>query len=120
MLANKGRILQKMEEFDLDVIIASHPENVSYLSDYQSHMPYMYRFFNIGSYAIFPRKDDISPVLIVPAGDVAWEARFPSWFKEVYTIGNSFYITNSEGTLGKEENKFKLENHCFFPRKHSN
>ena len=37
MLANRQRILQKMEEFDLDVIIASHPENVSYLSDFQSH-----------------------------------------------------------------------------------
>jgi len=30
MLANRQRILQKMEEFDLDVIIASHSENVSY------------------------------------------------------------------------------------------
>ena len=107
MLANKRRIIQKMEKYDLDAIIASHPENVSYLSDYQSHMPYMYRFFNVRSYAIFPRRDDISPVLIIPAGDAAWEARFPSWFKEVYTIGNPFYIISSEGTLNKEEKKFK-------------
>lgn len=44
MLANKRRIIEKMEKYDLDAIIASHPENVSYLSDYQSHTPYMYRF----------------------------------------------------------------------------
>ena len=45
MLANKERMLQKMEEFDLDAIIASHPENVSYLSDFQSHLPYIVSFF---------------------------------------------------------------------------
>ena len=47
MLLNTERALQKMEEFSLDVIIASHPENVSYLADIQSHRDYMYRFSSV-------------------------------------------------------------------------
>lgn len=77
MLANKERILQKMEEFNLDAIIASHPENVSYLGDFQSHLPYMYRFLNVESYALFPRRADIAPCLIIASVDAAWAARFP-------------------------------------------
>ena len=56
MLVNKERMLKKMEEFNLDAIIASHPENVSYLADFQSHLPYMYRFLNVESFALFARK----------------------------------------------------------------
>jgi Xaa-Pro dipeptidase len=107
MLANKERILQKMEEFDLDVIIASHPENVSYLADFQSHLSYMYRFWNVESYALFPRMSDIAPALIISGGEVAWAARYPSWVEEVYTFGHSFYVVSPEGSLSKGESKFK-------------
>lgn len=107
MLANRRRIIEKMEQFELDILIATYPENVCYLSNYQSHKPYLWRFFDTYSYAIFPRRDDIAPALIIPVKDVTWEARFPSWFKEVYTFGNPSYILSSGEILGKEENKFK-------------
>jgi len=107
MLANKQRILQKMEEFDLDVIIASHPENVSYLSDFQSHLPYMYRFLNVESYALFPRRLDIEPCLIITRVDIAWAARYPTWVREVYTFGNRFYSVYPEGTLSEGEKRYK-------------
>ena len=70
MLFNKERMLGKMEEFNLDAVIASHPENVSYLSDFQSHRSFMYRFLNAESFALFPRKADVSPALIISKGDV--------------------------------------------------
>ncbi|HYB19615.1 MAG TPA: aminopeptidase P family N-terminal domain-containing protein, partial [Thermodesulfobacteriota bacterium] len=107
MLANKERILQKMEEFNLDAIIASHPENVSYLSNFQSHLPYMYRFLNVESYALFPRRADIAPCLIIASVDAAWAARFPSWVQEVYTYGNPEYVVYPEGTLSEGEKKYK-------------
>ncbi len=107
MLANKERMLQKMEQFNLDVLIASHPENVSYLADFQSHLPYMYRFLNVESFALFPRRPDIAPALIIGKGDVAWAARYPSWMKEVYTFGNDVYFVYPEGTLSEGEKKFK-------------
>ena len=101
MLANKERMLQKMEQFDLDVIIASHPENVSYLSDFQSHLPYMYRFLNVESYALFPRRKDIEPALVITRVDVAWAARYPTWVREVYPFGNRYYHVFPEGTLSE-------------------
>ncbi len=107
MLVNKERMLQKMEQFNLDVLIASHPENVSYLADFQSHLPYMYRFLNVESFALFPRRPDIAPALIIGKGDVAWAARYPSWMKEVYTFGNDVYFVYPEGTLSEGEKKFK-------------
>jgi len=114
MLANKQRIRQKMEEFNLDVIIASFPENVSYLTDFQSHRPAMYRFYHdVESFAIFPRREDISPALFVAKTDLAWIARYPSWVEEVYTFGNPFYLIDPEGTLSEGEARFKkiLEDH---------
>lgn len=107
MLLNKGRMLQKMEEYNLDAVIASHPENVSYLSDFQSQLPYMYRFLNVESFALFPRRSDIAPALIVSKGDVAWAARYPSWMPEVYTFGNPFYIVHAEEAMSEGEKKFK-------------
>jgi Xaa-Pro aminopeptidase len=107
MLVNKERTLQKMEQFNLDVLIASHPENVSYLADFQSHLPYMYRFLNVESFALFPRRPDIAPALIIGKGDVAWAARYPSWMKEVYTFGNDVYFVYPEGALSEGEKKFK-------------
>ena len=107
MLVNKERMLRKMEEFNLDVLIASHPENVSYLADFQSHLPYMYRFLNVESFALFPRRADIAPALIIGKGDIAWAARYPSWMKEVYTFGNDVYFVHPEGTLSEGEKRFK-------------
>lgn len=107
MLVNKERMLNKMEEFDLDVLIASYPENVSYLSDLQSWLPYMYRFLNMESFAFFPRRSDIAPALIVSKNDIAWAARYPSWMPDVYTFGNSCYVVYPEGTLNEEETLFK-------------
>jgi Xaa-Pro aminopeptidase len=106
MLFNKDRLLGKMEEFQLDAVIATHPENVSYLADLQSQLPYMYRFLNVESFALFPRRSDIAPALIISRGDVAWAARYPSWMPDVYTFGNPFYIVYSEDTMSKEEKRF--------------
>jgi Xaa-Pro dipeptidase len=106
MLFNKDRMLGKMEEFQLDAVIATHPENVSYLADLQSQLPYMYRFLNVESFALFPRRADIAPALIISRGDAAWAARYPSWMPDVYTFGNPFYIVYSEDTMTKEEKRF--------------
>lgn len=113
MLLNRERMLGKMEEFNLDAVIASHPENVSYLADFQSHLPYMYRFLNVESFALFPRREDIAPALIISKGDIAWAARYPTWMKEAYTFGNDVYFVYPEGTLSEGEKRYReiLDNH---------
>ena len=107
MLVNKERMLQKMEEFNLDAIIASHPENVSYLGDFQSQIPYMYRFLYAESYALFARRADIAPAMIIMAVDAVWPARFPTWIQEIYTFGNPNWDVDPQGNLTEGEKKFK-------------
>ena len=113
MLFNKERMLDKMGEFNLDAVIASHPENVSYLADFQSHRSYMYRFLNVESFALFPRKADVSAALIISKGDVGWAGRYPSWMPEVYTFGEPFYIVFSSETMSAGEAAYKklLDDH---------
>ena len=107
MLLNKERMLEKMDAFNLDAIIASHPENVSYMADFQSQLPYMYRFLFVESFAFFPRQPGIAPALFVSKSDVAWPARYPTWMPEVYTFGNPFYAVHAADAMSAGERKFK-------------
>ena len=102
MIANKERMLQKMEEFNLDAIIASFPENVSYLSDLQNHRTAMYRFWDAESFALFPKRGDITPALIISQTDVSWAVRYPCWVKEIYTFGSNSYALNPKGSSVKQ------------------
>jgi Xaa-Pro aminopeptidase len=107
MLFNKARMLQKMDEFKLDAVIASFPENVSYMSDLQSQLPYMYRFLGVESFAFFSPRADVSPALVVARGDLAWVARYPSWMPDVYVFGNCHYALHSEATMSEGEKRFR-------------
>jgi Xaa-Pro dipeptidase len=107
MLFNKARMLQKMDEFKLDAVVASFPENVSYMSDLQSQLPYMYRFLGVESFAVFPHRPDLSPALVVARGDLAWVARYPSWMRDVYVFGNRHYAIHSETTMSEGETRFR-------------
>jgi Xaa-Pro aminopeptidase len=106
MLLNKERALKKMAEFKMDALIAAYPENVSYLSDLQSHIPYMYRHLFMESFALLPRRADVSPALIVGTVDASWPARFPTWIQETYTFGNPYYDRDPEGKPMEGEANF--------------
>ncbi len=106
MLLNKERMLGKMEEFNLDVLIVSYPENVTYVSDFESQAPYMYRFLNLESFALFPRDPGISPCLILSKFDLSWPARFPTWVEEIFAFGNPHYSVYPDGVLSKSEKRF--------------
>lgn len=103
MLANRERIRDMMGQFQLDVLIASHPENVTYLTDFESNHPYMYRFLDWESYGFFTAESGAPPVLIIPTADAAWPARFPTWAEEIYTFGPAFYLLDPEGELSQGE-----------------
>jgi Xaa-Pro dipeptidase len=107
MIANKERMLQRMEEFNLDVLIASFPENVAYLSEIQSHRTAMYRFWDVESFSLFAKSPDIAPALIISKGDVSWPVRYPRWIKEIYTFGNTYYPDIPGETFSEEEWRFK-------------
>jgi Xaa-Pro aminopeptidase len=62
---------------------------------------------NVESYALFPRREDSEPALIITRVDIAWAARYPTWVREVYPFGNRFYSVYSEGTLSEGEKRYK-------------
>ncbi len=107
MLANRERILQKMEDFNLDVLIASFPENVNYLADFQSHLSTQFRFFDMESFAIFPRSQDAFPTLVVPPGDGGWVTKYPSSAEEIFFFGTSWTSTRATSDLNEREETFK-------------
>jgi Xaa-Pro dipeptidase len=107
MLANTERLREMMRQFRLDVLIASHPENVTYLTDFESNHPYMYRFLDWESYGFLAAESGASPALIIPTADAAWPARFPTWAEDIYTFGPAFYILDPEGELSQGEAKYR-------------
>ena len=94
--------LEIMEKYNLDVLIAATPENVFYLSNYQSVSHKLLRGVQV--YAIFPR--DLEPALIIPISDLDLYADSSCWIKDVRTYG-TFYIEEGELT-GLSESELKL------------
>jgi len=102
MLFNRERALEIMEKYDLDVLVGTTPENVYYISNYQSVSHKLLK--GVQTYAIFPR--DLEPVLIIPMSDLDLYADSSSWIKDVRTYG-TFYIEEGELT-GLSESELRL------------
>jgi len=96
-----------MARFKLDVLIASHPENVTYLTDFESNHHYMYRFLDWESYAIYAPERMAVPTLVISTADAAWPARFPTWASDVFTFGPVFYLLDPEGEVSHGESKYR-------------
>ena len=100
MLLNMERARGMMSDLGVDVLIATTPENVTYLSDYSAWGFWTYRgnTSKKGSqaYAVFPRDPGTSPALI-PAGTgyttFSHLALTPSWIEQ-------YYPYESKGWLG--------------------
>ena len=100
MLLNMERARGLMSDLGVDILIATTPENVTYLSNYSAWGMWIYRgnTSKKGSqaYAIFPRDPGIAPALIpVSSGytTFCYLALTPSWIKE-------YYPYESKGWLG--------------------
>jgi len=91
MLINLERARGLMNDFNIDVLIATTPENVWYCADYAPWQAWTYRgntpAKGIQMYAVIPRDPEISPALI-PAGinynTFVYLAQFPSWIEDLY------------------------------------
>jgi len=89
VLLNRERALSIMEKKGLDILIATTPEDVTYLSDFRA-LGHQYLRSNV--IAGLPREKSVDPFLIVPIGEypdlVSLEL---SWIKDVRCYG-TFYI----------------------------
>lgn len=84
LLLNKARAKQVMQEHEIDALVASTPENVTYLSDFRSIGQ---NFFGRSIFAILPFENSTEPALVIAKGDTAAISIHPSWISDVRFFG---------------------------------
>jgi len=103
MLFNKKRAYKLMDDYKIDALITSCPENVTY----SSGLPRLHGCMSdLLIYVVIPRNEKISPVVIISKNAVDIFLDIDSWIKEVELWGN-FYIFESEKVNFKELTKLE-------------
>jgi len=101
LLLNKTRARQVMQERGIDALVASTPENVTYLSDFRSIGQ---NFFGRAIFAILPANDSVEPALVIAKGDTAAISIHPSWISDVRFFGKyDMSLPDGERSLTREE-----------------
>ena len=96
-----------MDQFDIDLLIASTPENVTYLSDTVSWAPKVYSY-SVDMFATYFRDDNLNSSLIVPSQEMTYVSASNTWINDFYTYGGkSALIQESEHVIeSAEENTY--------------
>lgn len=105
MLCNEKRLLDLMDKFGLDGVVASTPENVFYLSGFSSWKQVAYRYDeNSHIFVVCPRDTSQPAALIIPGGEEGYTTSPDVWIREIFMYGKSRKPKISEGTkLSPEE-----------------
>ena len=96
-----------MDQFDIDLLIASTPENVTYLSDTVSWAPKVYSY-SVDMFATYYRDNNLNSSLIVPSQEMTYVSASNTWINEFYTYGGkSALIQESKQVIeSAEENTY--------------
>ena len=107
MYFNKKRADKLMDQFDIDLLIASTPENVTYLSDTVSWAPKVYSY-TVDMFATYYRDNNHNSSLIVPSQEMTYVSASNTWINDIYTYGGkSALIQESEQVIeSAEENTY--------------
>ena len=107
MYFNKKRADKLMDQFDIDLLIASTPENVTYLSDTVSWAPKVYSY-SVDMFATYYRDNNLNSSLIVPSQEMTYVSASNTWINDFYTYGGkSALIQESEQVIeSAEENTY--------------
>ena len=107
MYFNKKRADKLMDQFDIDLLIASTPENVTYLSDTVSWAPKVYSY-SVDMFATYFRDNNLNSSLIVPSQEMTYVSASNTWINDFYTYGGkSALIQESEQVIeSAEENTY--------------
>ena len=107
MYFNKKRADKLMDQFDIDLLIASTPENVTYLSDTVSWAPRVYSY-SVDMFATYYRDNNHNTSLIVPSQEMTYVSASNTWINDFYTYGGkSALIQEIEHVIeSAEENTY--------------
>ena len=106
MLINKARAHQIMKKHGVEAIVASMPENVTYLTDFWSIGHWVLK--GTPTYAVLPLEEKTKPFVVTTISDLDLAADQKNcWIKEFRTFG-TFYVECPEGvSLSQGEKRFK-------------
>ncbi|MEK6709606.1 MAG: Xaa-Pro peptidase family protein [Nitrospinota bacterium] len=107
MFFNLERARGLMKQFGIDVLVASTPENVTYLSGSVSWSHKVYSY-SVHMFGIFPRDEGVSPALVVPNQEATYLSAQNSWIKEHYAYGakSALVVPQGEAPTNDEEATF--------------
>jgi Xaa-Pro aminopeptidase len=86
MYLNTERARDLMKEHDIDVLVASTPENVTYVAGTVAWSLKVYAY-SVHMFAVFPRDEGTAPALVVPGQEMTYTSMQQSWIKDHYTFG---------------------------------
>jgi len=105
VLLNRERALSVMENRELDILIATTPEDVTYLSDFRA-LGHQYLRSNV--FACLPTEKSSDPFLILPVGEYPdLTSLHLSWIKDVRCYGTFFIASPPRKVLSKSARAIK-------------
>jgi Xaa-Pro aminopeptidase len=113
LLANVERIGEILEKYSIDVIIASTPENVTYLSDFRS---FMQQYARTPIHVVWPRERSLEPSIILSLGESReLLINRSSWIRDVKPYGEFIVVPGQEEDLAMSEREFRMHLDTFKP-----
>lgn len=92
MLLNKERASIMMNRYEVDALIASSPENITYLSDFPAGFSFL---TDIETYVILPHDPDVKPVIVISKNALDLFLASNSWINDIELWGE-FYFYESD------------------------
>lgn len=112
MLLNRKRAEEIMKKYEVKAIVASSPENVTYISDYWDLGHWIIKG-GTQAYAVLPLDRNIEPFIVTSVGSLDQAAiQKNCWIDNFYTYGNFFTTIPEASLLSETEQRLKkfLEN----------
>ena len=107
MYFNDVRANKLMDQFGIDILVASTPENVTYLSNTVSWAPKVYSY-SVDMFVLYFRDPDIKTSIIVPSQEMTYVSGSKTWIDDVYTFGGKSALIQPQNlvTISKEESNY--------------
>ena len=93
MLLNKKRALNMMNRYEVDALIASSPENITYLSNFPAGFSFL---TDVETYVILPYDQDIKPVIVISKNAVDLFLASNSWINDIELWGEFYFYESDE------------------------
>lgn len=85
MYLNQERARELMKEHRIDALVASTPENVTYVAGTVAWSLKVYAY-SVHMFAVYPQDAGTAPALIVPGPELTYASNQQSWIKDHYTF----------------------------------